>query len=187
MTGQKLAQSFKLAFVLGGAECVWADLQSARCLCPPDIICCVNDIGIDYPGPIDYWVSYHLNKLILWEEERYKRRLSAARHLCTGNVRDRYTPKNVLKFKNTGGSSGLLATRFLMDKTDVTHIILCGVPLNPDMPHYHSGQNNKPWKEGRTFQKHWIDQAEVLKTKVRSMQGWTAELLGKPTKEWLES
>src|SRR5262245_8962788 len=48
-----------IAFVLGGAKCVWADLASAQVLCIPNTVVVVNDIGVDYPGKIDHWVSYH--------------------------------------------------------------------------------------------------------------------------------
>lgn len=187
MTGQKEPQSFKPAFVLGGAECVWDDLESARAISSPDIVCCINDIGVDYIGDIDYWVSYHADKLVIWVNKRKKLGLTPARELWTGNVRTRFLPANIKKFKNTGGSSGLLATRLLLDESDATHIILCGVPLNPDMPHYHNAKNRQPWKDGRTYQKHWIEQKASLSKRVKSMSGWTAELLGTPTRKWLES
>ena len=187
MIGPKLVQcERKIAFVLGGAACVWDDLEGARTLCTPDIVCCVNDIGVDYSGRIDHWVSFHselLTRLIL---KRKKRGYADAANLWTGKARHRDAPKGIKTHGTRGGSSGMLATGIMCDRVHATHIILCGVPIDGGMPHYHNRDNKNPWIDARYYHKHWRDNLDAFRKRVRSMSGWTSELLGRPDEEWLQ-
>jgi hypothetical protein len=55
-------------------------------------------------------------------------------------------------------------------------IILCGCPLTGNAP------EGNPYE---AFRPGWVAQYESVKDKVRSMSGWTRELLGAPTADWL--
>lgn len=57
-----------------------------------------------------------------------------------------------------------------------TKIVLCGCPLTGNAP---EGNPYEPFRPG------WIAQYLAVKGKVKSMSGWTQELLGEPTEEWL--
>lgn len=181
-------RSFRLtAFVLGGAECIWADLESAQSLCSPDIVVAVNDIGIDYPGRIDHWVSYHSDFLGKWSRQRAERGLPDIQNYWTGKGGPtKAAPKGTKTVNAIGGSSGMLAT-FAALKSGATKVILCGIPMDAEMPHYHNHKKSKPWTDALKYHKHWKAAAQdEFRDRVRSMSGWTATLLGTPTREWLE-
>lgn len=55
-------------------------------------------------------------------------------------------------------------------------IVLCGCPLTGNAP------EGNPYE---AFRLGWMDHREELIGKVKSMSGWTMELLGQPTEEWL--
>jgi hypothetical protein len=84
-----------------------------------------------------------------------------------------------------GGSSGMLAT-FVALKEGASRVILCGIPMSPDMQHYHDVKKGRPWLEAKKYHRHWVGAEQEMADRVRSMSGWTATLLGQPTKEWLE-
>jgi hypothetical protein len=175
----------KIAFVLGGAECVWKDLEKARKLCTPDLTIVVNDIGIEYPHPIDFWVSYHSNMLTRWAAKRDGLGLPRPREFWTGSVLNSGSPRGTRTHKNTGGSSGMLATCVAIDG-NATHTILIGIPMDVNMKHFNDKNYGRAWKDGKNYLHHWTLKAPEFDGKVKSMSGWTAELLGRPTKEWLE-
>lgn len=180
------ADSKTIAFVLGGAESVWADLASARLLCTPTTTIVVNDMGVDFSGPIDYWVSYHSDRLGRWSQMRAARGLEPPKEYWTGKGGpSRAAPKNTKMIGTMGGSSGMLAT-FVALHTGAAKVILCGIPIDPEMRHYHEHQRGKAWTEASKYQKHWQDAVPAFRNRVRSMSGWTAALLGLPTPEWLE-
>lgn len=175
----------RIAFVIGGAACVWEDLKRARNLCVPDIVAVVNDMGVDYAGKIDYWVSYHSDRLAKWADQRKKKGLPPPAQFWSGLAPVRFAPRKLRHHTNRGGSSGMLGAYVALDEGQATHVILIGVPINPEMPHYHSHNRNQAWKDGKNYQRHWRQKYDELHGRVKSMSGWTAELLGSPTIEWL--
>jgi len=175
-----------VAFVIGSAACVWDDLSSARSMCTPDLTVIVNQMGIAYPTAFDCWVSYHSNLLPVWSEKRDKLNLPRAKELWTGMIRASNAPKNIHMSKNRGGSSGMLATCVALGK-QATHVILIGVPMDPDMKHFNNQNQGKPWTDGKNYKHHWTMKVPEFTGRVKSMSGWTASILGIPTIEWLES
>lgn len=175
------------AVVLGGALSVWDDLRTAGALFAPDMVATVNHIGEVYPGSIDCWVSYHFDLMPAWIRTRAVNGLPAAKELWTCS-KTRSPPKgiNMLRLSNNkmGGSSGLLAIDVLRHR-GATKIVLCGVPMDPAMRHFHDRQGGKPWKEADLHFHHWIARASELREITRSVSGRTAELLGRPDDEWL--
>jgi hypothetical protein len=63
-----------------------------------------------------------------------------------------------------------------------TSAVLAGVPLD-----YRQGHFNKaaPWADGANYRKGWVDHVADM-INVRSMSGWTRELLGAPDAAWLD-
>ena len=57
-----------------------------------------------------------------------------------------------------------------------------GVPLTREAEHY-----DKPglWRDAGNYRKGWVEHATTMNGRVRSMSGWTAELLGQPDAAWL--
>jgi hypothetical protein len=74
------------------------------------------------------------------------------------------------------GSSALLGTLAAL-KLGYARIILCGCPM--------TGENDKGNKY-ESFRVGWTNKQKFLNDRVRSMGGWTQELLGAPTDEWLK-
>ena len=175
-----------ITFVLGGAQCVWRDFEAAKALCTPDKIACVNDIGIEYPDKYDYWVSYHNINLQRWLRQRRERNLPDPNEIWTGEAKSRTDLKCLRRYKVRGGSSGMLATCIALSQ-GATHVVLAGVPMDPNMRHFHNDKKGKPWKEAKKYHKYWLEQLEFFNGRVRSMSGWTRETLGVPTLEWLDS
>lgn len=174
----------KLAFVVGGAQCVWNDLTHVRNLvAEPDIVVAVNDVGTVYPFPLDHWVSYHTSLLVKWVDKRRRNGFPDAKCLWTGAARPSNSDRNIKVFRESGGSSGYLGTRVALAHAE--KVILVGVPLDPEMPHFNDSHSGKPWKDGKTYFDRWKDKAPELRGRVRSMSGMTRALLGEPTGMWL--
>lgn len=74
------------------------------------------------------------------------------------------------------GSSALLGAQAAI-KLGYTRIVLCGCPL--------TGENDKGGSY-ESFRVGWTQKKKYLNDRVRSMSGWTQELLGAPTEEWLK-
>ncbi|MBN49992.1 MAG: hypothetical protein CMN85_10655 [Spongiibacteraceae bacterium] len=73
----------------------------------------------------------------------------------------------------SSGSSGLYAVKYALQRLDATDITLAGVGID-EAPHFY---NPSDWHEAKKFQQTWIEVAPVLRGKVRSLGGWTAQLL----------
>jgi len=177
-----------VALVVGGAACVWDDIEQAFALFKPDVVAAVNNIGVDWDYPVDYLVSFHTDKLIKWADERKAKKRPGNPSLWTGPLSGRkIIPKvnTINRIKRVGGSSAYMAIVVLLDDAKADKIVLAGCPLDFEMPHYHNEQGNRPWKDGKNYRSWWKNHLSEIQGSVKSMSGWTAEVLGKPTPEWL--
>jgi hypothetical protein len=174
----------KLAVVLGGASCVWADLEELRGMANPDIVVAVNDVGTVYPHELHHWASYHAGYFTRWVEQRQKNGLPGTPVLWTGKRLPRGLRSDIKIFDLFGGSSGLLGAHIAMQCAD--RVVLAGVPMDPTMQHYHGRDRGKPWKDAKSYHRHWQVLAPRLRPHLRSMSGWTRDLLGSPTPTWLQ-
>lgn len=73
------------------------------------------------------------------------------------------------------GSSAMTGTLAAL-RMGYDRIVLCGCPLTGNAP------EGNPYE---AFRLGWEDRKEELLGKVRSVSGWTRELLGAPTEDWL--
>lgn len=147
----------------------------------------INVAGCDFPHRVDHWVSYHPGAFALW---RSKRR---AHGLEVRDIQFWTAEHKHVKMKGLvdpvveaipcphGGSSGLLATWLGLTVLGLDKIVLCGIPLE-NTPRYDDPTN---WHEAMSYRPAWVDNKEELASKVRSMSGWTKNLLGAPTRAWL--
>src|SRR5215475_8711386 len=55
-------------------------------------------------------------------------------------------------------------------------------PLTGEAGHFARG---KPWLHVNVFTEAWKETEPVMRGKVKSLSGWTQQLLGAPTEEWL--
>lgn len=179
-----------LAAILGGANTVWDDFAGLKEIGFPDVIIAINDVGAVYPHDINFWVTLHPDKLPGWTGQRIANGYSdPQKFVVHRELRDREAksvifPRSSFAVFNAdwGGSSGLFATRFALE-AGYEHIVLCGVPMQPDKNHFFSDER---WSEAERYHKSWTNHALDLIPRVRSMSGWTMGLLGKPTLPWLK-
>jgi hypothetical protein len=179
-----------VAVVIGGAECVHRDYAALRALIPAcdfmwhndrlNYFVC-NDMIAEFAQPIDHAVTLHPHKLRGWLRERRARHgLDVARAWCHR--------QNVVGFTGYAtdwhGSSGLFAVKIAREELRHDRIILCGVPMTVQGGHFRRRQR---WVACHGFRPAWERRLPELRPFVRSMSGWTLEILGAPDRAWLES
>jgi hypothetical protein len=161
------------AVVLGGADCVWNDIAELVNYDPawPDVVIAVNNVGYAYPGVIHHWVSLHPDKLRReWEPLRPG---PAAYQDWT----DRFPQPGMRRVTPwSAGSSGLLGVTVAVDMLGCSEVVVCGIPLDT-RPHF---DDDQAWTDALKHQHAWRRRLELMIGRVRSMSGWTAELLGRP-------
>lgn len=171
------------ALVLGGALSLFDDEAEVRAMgFEPDIIVATNHAGRDREGPVDHWCSFHVELFPLWLRQRREAGRPEPGQLwsCHARPAPEGLPR-VRKAANWRGSSGLLAVTVALE-LGATHVVLCGVPLRKEGEHY-----DKPglWRDAGNYRKGWVEHAAEMNGRVRSMGGWTEELLGRPDPAWL--
>lgn len=83
----------------------------------------------------------------------------------------------------TKGTIAMFAVKVL-SSLGYGKIILAGVPLDDKTGYFFRAPWETFWMSDAT-RPHWEEMAEKLRPQVRSMSGYTSELLGKPNKGWL--
>jgi len=169
----------KRALILGGASCVWEDVEAALDLAEFDCIIAANDVGAHWSGPLDHWVSLHPEKLNGWlrarREKGYPDGFTTWSHKKQAGCNvDRATD-------DWKGSSGLFAVKVARE-LGYERIVLCGVPLNAEGAHFFDA---KPWKAFQGFRNGWLNHRAEIAPYVRSVSGWTREILGAPDESFL--
>lgn len=173
----------RLALILGGADCVWDDLEAVGRLCdvPSAVLLAVNDVGYAYAGRVDHWCSLHPENFAGWKARR------AANGYADGYVTwSRTRPMLADRICPTldKGTSAMLAVS-VANRLGCERIVLVGCPLER-RPHFHDERNGRRWCGAKVHQPAWIRQKEAGKLEhVRSMSGWSRDLLGEPDAEWL--
>lgn len=173
-----------VAIVLGGAACLHEDMGAAFSLFKPDVVVAVKDIGISYER-VDHWCSYHPER---FPKEIARRRAAGFPDPLYLWTYDRIAvrPKVGIEYRTVphrGGSSGFMGMAVACIVAD--RAVLCGVPMDPTQKHF-SRPKKHGWPEAMYYRRVWSEHYDAYRHKVRSMSGWTREIFGAPTKEWLE-
>lgn len=173
-----------VALVIGGAQCVFDDIEAALKLFTPSTIVAVKDIGITYPH-IDHWATYHPDRMPRELEQRRKLGLNMPVCVWTYDEVKRIPnfPVPVQRIKQRGGSSGLLGVLAGLRVAD--KVVCAGIPMDATMPHFHKRKNGRAWSEAKLYRSHWLNALLDNKHRVRSMSGWTRATYGFPTESWL--
>lgn len=164
---------------------MWDDFAAAQRLVRgrPCVVVATNDAGADpRSGRIDHWVTMHTDKLAAWKLQRW-------RHGGSGDYvtwSRPETPEGVDRLlpQRGVGSIGLLATWVALQVAE--RAILCGVPMDLS-PHFLPDSPRDNWNAyAMEFREAWVRYADELRPRVRSLSGWTGELLGTPDVAWLD-
>ncbi len=181
------------ALVVGGADCALKDVEAALRLGEFDGVITVNDITIHWPGDIHAAVSLHSEKWNYWLIQRQRanrpmpRRVFAHLEFRTSNAVARQPPQitDYVEYKfpsqKDSGSSGLFGVKVALMDLGYDRAVICGIPMTAEGRHFF---DKRPWGGAASMRRGW-KQALPYLSRVRSMGGWTAELLGKPTVEWM--
>lgn len=167
---------------LGGAKGVWDELEEALTLCPDADVGAVNEAGRDYTGHLTLWASLHPEKFHRWQRGRERNGLNTDFTACC-HKKHFDTRVDFVTNDIWGGTSGLFLCQIAAINFGYSRIIVCGMPIS-DSPKYFTDDQ---WKGVSRYRKGWTEatQQPELKGKIRSMSGWTRELVGPPDSEWL--
>lgn len=177
----------KTALVFGRANGVWGEIAHTLEIAGSfDEVFAVGSAGVDYPGPFKHWVTFHPSSFPIWIEKRSFKGYPPATYYWT-NARPRKMTQSgwpiPLQFVSCqGGSSGLVAVHVALDECEADRVVLAGIPMDPERGQYDS---NVPWDEALKHRGAWEMAVDKLRGRVKSMSGWTQQLLGAPTAEWL--
>jgi hypothetical protein len=166
-----------LALVVGGSQFVWEDALAALVLATPDAVFVINDMIPRWPGPI-HAVTLHPDKLPGWLGQRDANGFEPPASVWA-HRRDRNATHVADDWQ---GSSGLFAVKIALFEQRYRNVLLAGVPMDRTLPHFVRG---RPWSSASAFLKGWRLHMAAIKSRTRSMGGWTAEQLGWPSNEWL--
>lgn len=168
--------------IVGAAQCVVNDMYEAIKLIESENGYSEFDyiaIGFDAINkcrwPIQYFATYHPSEIAMTKERRagmggntdYK----VISHIQYQDMVDMIIP-----FEAPSGSSALLGVLAAI-KMGYQKIIVCGCPL--------IGCNDKGY-DYANFRKGWEAKLNEIQAFTRSMTGWTREILGAPTREWIK-
>lgn len=169
-----------IALALGGARSVWSDLAAAEDLLAgrPRLTIACNDAGQHFTGRLDAWATLHPEKLPRWRKGRQGNSdYRVFSHLDHAGARDLE-----LVPETWPGSSGLYMAQVALARLDCDGVILCGVPLDPEQEHFHS---EGEWKAADGYRRGFLRAFDEVPESIRSMSGWTADLFGRPSSDWL--
>jgi hypothetical protein len=175
------------ALVIGGSKSVFEEARAARELFEPDAFFLINDMIPKWPERADYFCSLHPEKMLNWITARQRAGLPMGGevwcHKKTG-PRPGHNYAGVEKAtEDWAGSSGLFACKVALEE-GFTKIVLAGVPMESNARHV---VRDRPFTAAQAFRNGWNARLKHIAPYVRSMSGWTQELLGAPTPIWLAS
>lgn len=181
------------AIVIGGGDCLWNDIADARKLGTYQAVVAVNDAGAEYPGHVDIWASLHPEKFPIWAKKRENNGYAPAGMYvghkgCSVETRKDHIPLDyVTDYRwppmSGSGSSGLFGVKVALEQ-GYDRIVLCGVPMLKESRHFFDAQ---PWAAVDSFTEAWKQAFRFYADNTRSLSGWTASLLGRPTRDWLSA
>lgn len=171
--------------MIGGAVGNYDEFQALQAMTHVDAVYAVNHAAVHFPGRLRAFVTLHPepSRLPGWIAERRSLGLpdpdEVIGHEALSPAVTRVVPY-VWPGMNASGSSGLFAAKVALE--DFDRVVLCGVPMDGSV-HRYSGQS---W-DFEPFRDAWKIALPHLRDRVRSFNGWTRDLLGPPTPDWLAS
>ena len=146
-----------------------------------------NEAGTWWPDKLDGWVSLHSPKIVGWARQRSANGFPPAKRMA-GHVNETSRKNPALEFVDhlfQGqlhiGSSGLFAVKFALIDLGFDRAVCCGMPMD-EQAHFFGPI---PWTGAKSHRRGWEEAFPAIRDRVRSLSGWTAELLGRPTAQWI--
>lgn len=186
-----MGYKLKRALVVGCAANLWSDVAAARELGSFDVVYCVKAAGVHWPAAFQVWVTLHPEYMDNYEDQR--RRLGLPNgyqivaplktELGTHGGAGRNIARRVsYRWPGMTGSasSGIYGAKVALDD-GYDRVVLAGIPMTRG-DHFERGQ---PWLQLGSFMPGFEIALPHLRGHVRSMSGYTAEVLGVPNVEWL--
>lgn len=173
-----------VAIIVGGAIDVAKEVEEAKAMCAATGVTAeffvINDMIPQFPEPC-VAVSLHPDKLPAWLAKRDAAGYTKPAQVWAHNRRSNHQFVTDT-LRDRGGSSGLFAAFVAMER-GYERIILCGVPMSVERNHF---IRKVKWVACSAFWRAWITHKKDIAPYVRSLSGQTAEMLGKPTPEFLK-
>lgn len=169
--------------ILGAAASLWTDLAGLGDW--PGAVMAVNRAGAFHAGRLDHWVSLHPDRLggFMAERERAGRAIDCTTWCQRGDPETRVDV--VPQALGCSGSSGLYAVRIALGILKAQRVVLAGMPMDGGPHFYDTGRRSGP--SFVPYRPEWRRAArDEFAGRVRSLSGWTADLLGRPDPDWLE-
>lgn len=166
----------RTALCLGGAASLHDDI-AALPIAFDGVVAC-NNAGIIWPGNLDAWVSLHPDKLSSWAERRHAAGHPPPARLVGHEAAAVVTHVSHFNFRGCAGSgsSGLFAVKVALEDLGFDRAVLCGIPLD-GRAHFFAVPR---WKDFKSFRSAWCELPSAITCRIRSMSGWTRDLLGSP-------
>lgn len=181
----------KFALVLGGSANVVTEAKAALKLFEPDAVIAINDMIAAWPDRITHACTLHGDKLYDWQQARknagYNTNYQTI-YFDKDTVWEGTPPKitRQMDFRWPGietGSSGLYAVKIMLD-LGYEKVVLAGVPMSPGGGHF---VRKEQWDSCHLFRGAWVGSLYKTLGRVKSMSGWTEEVLGSPTSFWINN
>lgn len=181
----------KTALVIGCSANVWAEVEAAQALAKFDAVYCAKMSGVHWKGGRFIWCGLHPE----WQAGYSAERGALGLHMdfetvsppdselgTAGKSRviDRRVSYRWPGMDASASSGGYAAKVALEDGFD--RVVLAGVPMDVSASHFTRG---KPWLHRDSFTIGFQKSVPFFAGRVRSMSGWSQELLGAPSPAWL--
>jgi hypothetical protein len=185
------ATGLKRALVIGCSADVWAEVAAAQALGTFDAIYCAKMAGVHWKGGRFTWCGLHPEWQELYSGNRqdlglhrdYETVAPPDSELGTagkGSKIDRRVSYRWPGMDASASSGGYAAKVALHD--GFNRVVLAGVPMDVGAAHFTRG---KPWLQRDSFTIGFQKSVPFFAGRVRSMSGWSKQLLGEPDPAWL--
>ena len=188
-------------FVTGDGHTLPQDVKKFESWNIPHDLFCVNRSMIFFERPVTHWAAVDTDEAV-WFSENVNEKIMPEGHrivrhtigkLLVGadvywepiNFAEPITPVTGVPRRIWTGNSGLLAILSSI-YMGYKKIVLAGIPLDTKQHWYEPEGTEGPNWVGMVYRQ-WMDfKIEIPEAEnVRSLSGYSAFILGKPTKEWL--
>lgn len=147
--------------------------------------------GIFWPNKFDVWASLHPEWMDGYRAKRKAQGFPCGFEVVAplegelGKEHAKHPVDRRVSYRwpgmNASASSGIYGAKIALDDGH-DRVVLAGIPMQADDGHFSRGKN---WNQCDAFLSGLRHSIPYMQGKVKSMSGLTAELLGKPSPEWL--